>query len=104
HATNMLSEGIFNKLATVYVDGTGVGILYIANGGIFNNGTSPGSVVTFFIHNNDSIRYLSGTNSTFNNNGHLKKSLGAGTSTLSDGNLAFNNYGDVQVLTGTPSL
>src|SRR5436190_5718458 len=104
NATKVLTQRTINNLGTVHVDGTGVGITYIGNGGVFNNGTTPNSDVNFFIENNDSIRYLSGTNCTFNNNGHLKKSLGAGISTLSDANLAFNNYGDVQVLTGTLSL
>jgi fibronectin-binding autotransporter adhesin len=104
NATKVLSNRTLNNNGTIYIDGTGAGTLYLSNAATINNGTAPGSSAFFYIQNNDSILYLSGTNSTFNNNGHLWKSLGAGLSTLSNGNMQFNNYNDVEVLTGTLSL
>src|SRR5438045_3381725 len=86
------------------VNGTGVGVLYIGNGAAFYNGTTPGSSALFDIQNNDSILYFAGSSSVFSNTGTVLKSGGAATTTLGSGNLAFNNGGAVNILTGTLSL
>ena len=104
NATKILSGRTLNNNGIIRVNGTGAGTLYLSNGATLNNGIAPGSGAYFYMENNDSILYLSGTNSTFNNNGYLWKSFGAGISTLGNGNLQFNNYHEVQVFTGTLSL
>src|SRR5207249_3754840 len=87
-----------------FMDGTGAGTLYLSSGSTFNNGSPTNSSAEFRIQNNDSVLYYTGVNSTFNNYAHLWKEFGPGTSTLSNGNLQFNNYSDVRVMTGTLSL
>ncbi len=96
-----LYQRTLNNNGLALMNSTGTGYLYMGNHSTFNN--NLGAV--FDIENNDSILYANGTNqANFNNVGTVKKSGGAGTSTLSSGSLLFNNDGAVQVLTGTLSL
>src|SRR5206468_9545179 len=84
----------------VNMNGTGTGgQLKMGNASLFDNQATG----VFNIQNNDSILYDTSAQSSFINRGTLNKAGGPGVpySILGSGNLSFDNYGTVNVMTGT---
>ena len=84
-----------NNNATCNYTATGTGNLSVSSATVINN------TGTWDIQGDGSINWGVGTAPPFNNSGTLKKSSGAGTSSLT---LPFVNTGSVLVQTGTLSL
>jgi hypothetical protein len=95
-----LQQRTFNNNGTTYMNGTNVGSLAVGSGALFYNNAGA----LFEIQNNDSVTFNTGVSSVFTNTGMIRKTGGAATSQLGTGNLAFNNVGDVEIMTGTLSL
>ncbi len=74
---------------------TGSGIYRYADGAVLTN--RPGAV--WEIRNDQPFVFTGGSGNRFDNAGTLRKSTAVGTSAF-DGNLPFNNYGNLEILSG----
>lgn len=84
----------FNNSATVAVPGDGS--LFIDNGAVFNNLAGA----TFDVQTDADLEFFTGTPSTFNNDGTVRKSGGTDVTEV-DASLVFNSDGNLEIQSGT---
>jgi PEP-CTERM motif len=102
--SNLAISGSANKLlsaATFGNDGTiawSAGNMFLASGSqLINDGLIA-------ITGDNSVNYNGGAASSFVNNGTIEKTAGSGTTTLATSNIALDNNGTINVLSGTIAL
>lgn len=103
NSTKQLSNAIFTNedQARAIMNSTSSGRLNVAEGAVFTNTATARFDI---IGPNQTIGTNGGTQSNFYNVGTIFKSGINDTSVLGDGSLAFDNYGTVNIITGTLSL